>query len=96
MMMAPDAKINDGLLDIINIGDMSTAKILLNAYSLYRGTHLSITEVKSTLAKKIEVNAHDSTKDIFLEADGEMLGKLPASFEVVPNAIRVRVPKSRV
>ncbi|MFT3744634.1 MAG: diacylglycerol kinase family lipid kinase [Pyrinomonadaceae bacterium] len=93
MMIAPDAKINDGLLDIINVGDMSTLKILANAYSLYKGTHLSIEEVKSTLAKKIVVTALDPSHRIPLETDGEMPGKLPATFEVVPDAIHIRVPR---
>ena len=93
MMIAPDAKINDGLLDVVNIGDIGTAKIILNAYSLYRGTHNQLDEVKSTLARKIEVSALDPSAEILLETDGEMPGKLPATYEVVPNAIRVRVPK---
>jgi len=93
MMIAPDAKINDGRLDIVNIGDMSTVKILLNAYSLYRGTHLGLTEVNSMLAKKIAVAAVDPSQQILLETDGEMPGMLPATFEIVPNAIRIRVPR---
>ncbi len=93
MMIAPDAKINDGLLDVVNIGDISTAKILLNAYTLYRGTHNRLDEVKSTLARKIEVAAADPTQDILLETDGELPGKLPATYEVVPMALRIRVPK---
>jgi len=96
MMIAPDAKINDGLLDVINVGDMSTAKIIFNAYSLYKGTHLSINEVNSTLAKKIEVSALDPSHEILLETDGEMPGRLPAVYQVVPNAIRVRIPRSKV
>ncbi len=92
MMIAPDAKINDGLLDVVNIGDMSTLNILLNAYSLYRGTHLHLDEVNSTLAKKIVVSAFDKSSEILLETDGEMPGKLPATYEIVPKAIRVRVP----
>ena len=92
MMIAPHAKINDGFLDIVNIGDISTAKILIKAYSLYRGTHLDLNEVKSTLAKKIEVSAVDPSTEILLETDGELPGKLPATYEIVQNAIRVRVP----
>ena len=94
MMIAPHAKLNDGLLDIVNVGDMTTAKIILNAYSLYRGTHLHLDEVKSTRVRKIEVSAADSSQEILLETDGEMPGKLPAVYEIVPNAIRVRVPSS--
>jgi len=95
MMIAPNAKLTDGLLDIVNVGDMTTVKILRNALSLYRGTHLHLDEVKSTRVKKIEVSAADPSQTILLETDGEMPGRLPAIYEVVPNAIRVRVPRLR-
>ncbi len=91
MKIAPDAKINDGFLDIINIGDIRTAKILLNAYTLYNGTHLDLQEVRSTLAKKVEVSPASKDVEIHIETDGELPGKLPAVFEVVPSALRVRV-----
>ncbi len=94
MKIAPDAKINDGFFDVINIGDIKTAKILLNAYKLYSGSHLSLNEVKSTLAKRIEVAPFDKNQDIFIETDGELPGRLPAVYEVVPNALKVRVPKN--
>ena len=94
MMIAPDAKINDGLLDVVNIGDISTAKIIVNALTLYRGTHNRLDEVNSTLAKKIEISAADPSIDILLETDGELPGKLPATYEVVPDALKIRVPNS--
>ncbi len=93
MMIAPNAKINDGLLDVVNIGDIRTAKILLNAYTLYRGTHLELPEVKDTLARRIEVRAVDPSREIHLETDGELPGKLPAVYEVAPNALKIRVPR---
>ena len=94
MKIAPNAKINDGFLDVINIGDIKTAKILLNAYKLYNGSHLSLKEVKSTLAKRIEVESVDKNQTIFIETDGELPGKLPAVYEIIPNALKVRVPKN--
>lgn len=93
MKIAPDAKLNDGFLDLVNIGDIRTAKILLNAYTLYRGTHLDLKEVKSKLVRKIEVSAVNKDQEIRLETDGELPGKLPAIFEIVPNALRIRVPR---
>ena len=93
MMIAPRAKINDGLFDVVNIGDLGTAKILLNAYSIYSGTHEKIPEVKSTRATKVEISAVDPSKTILLETDGELPGKLPATYEIIPNALRVRVPR---
>jgi YegS/Rv2252/BmrU family lipid kinase len=95
MMIAPDASINDGMLDIVNIGDISTAKIILNAWSLYRGTHQSLPEVNSTTAKKIAVSSADGSKQILIETDGELPGQLPATYEIVPNALRVRVPREK-
>lgn len=93
MKIAPDAKINDGFFDIINIGDIKTAKIILNVYKLYNGSHLSLDEVKSTLAKRVEVSPLDKNQTIFIETDGELPGKLPAVYEIVPNALKIRVPK---
>jgi diacylglycerol kinase (ATP) len=92
MMMAPEAKLSDGFLDIINIGDIKTAKIILNIYSLYKGTHLSLPEVKDTRAKRVEARPFDETQETHIEVDGELLGKLPATYEVVPNALKLRVP----
>ena len=92
MMIAPEAKLNDGFLDIINIGDIRTAKIILNAHTLYRGTHLDLPEVRATLAKKIEARPLDESGEVQIEIDGELPGKLPAVYEVVPNALRVRIP----
>lgn len=92
MKIAPNAKINDGFLDIVNIGDIKTAKILLNAYTLYLGTHLTLPEVKSTLAKEIEVFPTDKN-EIHIEVDGELPGKLPARFEILHEFLKVRVPK---
>ncbi len=93
MKIAPDAKIDDGFFDVVNIGDIKTAKILLNAYKLYNGSHLELEEVKSTLAKRIEVAPFEKNQNIFIETDGELPGKLPAVYEILPNALKVRVPR---
>ena len=94
MKIAPDAVINDGFFDVVNIGDIKTAKILLNAYKLYGGSHLDLKEVKATLARKVEVSTINN-EEIHIEIDGELPGKLPAVFEIVPNALKVRVPKDQ-
>ncbi len=93
MKIAPEAKLNDGFLDVINIGDINTAKIILNAYTLYRGTHLDLPEVKDTLAKRIEARPLNEGQEVHIEIDGELAGRLPAVYEIVPAALRVRVPE---
>ena len=80
MRIAPKAKLDDGYFDLVNIGDIKTAKIILNGYKLYTGTHLELPEVKSLHSKKIEVTPVDENVVISIEADGELPGKLPATF----------------
>lgn len=92
MMIAPDSSVTDGVFDVVNIGDIKTAKILLNAWKLYGGTHLTLPEVKASHARRVEVSSAD---EINIEIDGELPGKLPAVFEILPAALRIRVPKKR-
>ncbi len=93
MKIAPDAKLDDGFFDVVNIGDIKTAKILFNAFRLYDGSHLSLAEVKHKTAKRIEVRAANAEETIYLETDGELPGRLPAIYEIIPHALKVRVPK---
>ncbi len=91
MKIAPDAKLTDGKLDIISIGDLSAMKIFTSAPRVYTGSHLSMPEVSHTLARKITVRASDRDSEVALEVDGELPGRLPATFQIVPDALRVRI-----
>ncbi|MFN2399401.1 MAG: diacylglycerol kinase family protein [Gemmatimonadaceae bacterium] len=94
MKIAPDAKLDDGWLDVIAIGDLGALTLLSKSYRLYLGTHISLPSVHHRLA--LRVNAEqlgDGRQDpVRVEADGELIGRLPASFEVLPSALRVRLP----
>lgn len=91
MKIAPDAKLTDGKLDIVSIGDLSAMKIFTSAPRVYTGSHLSMPEVSHTLARKIVVRAADRNAEVALEVDGELPGSLPATFQIVPGALQVRV-----
>jgi diacylglycerol kinase (ATP) len=90
MKIAPDAKLTDGKLDVISIGDLSAMKIFTSAPRIYTGSHLSMPEVSHTLARKISVRASDRDAEVALEVDGELPGRLPATFQIIPEALRVR------
>ncbi|HYK20559.1 MAG TPA: diacylglycerol kinase family protein [Pyrinomonadaceae bacterium] len=91
MKIAPDAKLTDGKFDIVGIGDLSTLKLLTSAPRVYLGSHLSMPEVSHALARKITIRAADRAATVALEVDGELPGKLPATFQIIPEALRVRV-----
>ncbi|MDQ2854914.1 MAG: diacylglycerol kinase family lipid kinase [Acidobacteriota bacterium] len=92
MKIAPDAKLTDGLFDVVCIGDMGARKIITNAPRVYLGSHLSLDQVHHTLAKKIGVRTAAKDEVIALEIDGELPGHLPATFQILPAALRVRCP----
>ena len=91
MKIAPDAKLTDGKFDVISIGDLSALKLFTSAPRVYLGSHLSMPEVSHALARKVTVRPADRDKEVALEIDGELPGRLPATFQVIPEALRVRV-----
>jgi diacylglycerol kinase (ATP) len=90
MKIAPDAKITDGKFDVVSVGDLGAIKIVASAPRIYLGSHLSMPEVSHTLAKKVTLRATAGNKDIALEIDGELPGHLPATFQIIPSALKVR------
>ncbi len=94
MKIAPDARLDDGFFDVVNIGDIKTPKIMLNAFRLYNGSHLSLDEVKHKKARRVEVRPVNEKQIIHIETDGELPGRLPAIYEIVPKALKIRVPNS--
>ena len=91
MKIAPDAKLTDGKFDVISVGDLSAVKLFTSAPRVYFGSHLSMPEVSHALARKVTVRPADGAKEVALEVDGELPGRLPATFQIIPEALRVRV-----
>jgi diacylglycerol kinase (ATP) len=91
MKIAPDAKLTDGKFDVVGVGDLSALKIFTSAPRVYLGSHLSMPEVSHALARKVTVRPADRDKEVALEIDGELPGRLPATFQIIPEALRVRV-----
>lgn len=92
MKIAPNAKLADGKFDVVSIGDLGAARILANAPRLYLGAHLSMSEVGHALAVKVSAHSLDKNENVEVEVDGEIPGSLPATFQILPKALRVRSP----
>lgn len=86
MMMAPEALVDDGLLDIIHIGPLSRARLLRCFPKIYQGTHVQLQEIEQTRAKRIEF-FHMPKTDVMI--DGEILQLTLEALEVLPKAIEV-------
>ena len=86
MCIAPEAIINDGLLDVTIVGDLRRRDLVRATSMLYGMDALSHPALVSRKGTKITAKSEDR---VLLDIDGEPLGCLPATFEVVPDALQV-------
>ena len=89
MKICPDAQPDDGVFDVLLIGDLAKRDLLLTMPKIFRGTHLP--HPKAELLRGSQVTV-DAPEPLPIELDGEQPGTTPARFELVPQALRVRVP----
>ena len=91
MMMLPEAEPDDGLFDVLVIGDVTKRDLLFTLPKAYRGKHLPHPRLEVLRGRVVTV---DADEPLPIEIDGEQPGTTPARFEVVPKAIRLRVPRA--
>jgi YegS/Rv2252/BmrU family lipid kinase len=91
MMLAPEARPDDGAFDVVLIGDVGKVDFLTTAPKLYKGKHVNHPKIEVVRTARVEV---DAAEHLPIELDGEQVGTTPATFEVVPAAVRIRVPSS--
>jgi YegS/Rv2252/BmrU family lipid kinase len=89
MWLAPEARPDDGLFDVLVFGDLTKTDFVRNVGKIYKGTHLSHPKIEQLRGARVEI---DAAEPLPIELDGEQPGTTPARFEIVPRALRVRVP----
>ena len=93
MQVAPEARLDDARFDVVAVEAIAAPRLLWKLPKIYRGTHLSDPIVRSGRGQRVEARAADGT-EVLIEADGELLGRLPVELEVLPGALRVLGPPS--
>ena len=91
MMMTPEAEPDDGLFDVLLIGDVTKRDLLFVLPKTYRGKHLPHPRLEVLRGRVVSI---DADEPLPIELDGEQPGTTPARLEVVPRALRLRVPSS--
>jgi YegS/Rv2252/BmrU family lipid kinase len=89
MLLAPEAEQDDGLFDVVLIGDVTKRDFATTAPKIYKGTYLAHPKVELVRSRSVAV---DAPERLPIELDGEQVGTTPVRFDVVPHAVRVRVP----
>jgi diacylglycerol kinase (ATP) len=92
MRVTPDAKLDDGLLDVTIVGAMGRPEFLWNFPKVFKGTHVGHPKVTTRRGAHVELESLDASVPMEVYADGERVGPLPGTMDAVRDALNVRVP----
>jgi diacylglycerol kinase (ATP) len=90
MLVAPDARIDDGLFDVVVWSGLGLADFVTKKRMLYDGTHVRLANTRVLRARTVEAEPVGDAP-VLLDVDGEQPGRLPARIAILPRALRVRV-----
>ncbi|MEP6755315.1 MAG: diacylglycerol kinase family protein [Chthonomonadales bacterium] len=89
MRIAPNAQIDDGLLDLVILKETGLLEFLLAFPRVFKGTHIDHPKITILQGRNIRV-VTDPPQPIFV--DGEVIGKTPAEYSIIPAALQVVTP----
>ncbi|HEV7523814.1 MAG TPA: diacylglycerol kinase family protein [Acidimicrobiia bacterium] len=92
MRVTPDARMDDGLLDVTIVGAMSRPEFLWTFPKVFKGNHLRNPKVTTRRGAQVHLESLDASIPMEVYADGERVGPLPGTMEAVRDALNVRVP----
>jgi diacylglycerol kinase (ATP) len=90
LKVAPTARLDDELLNVFLVRDMAWLRIWALFPRIYRGTHIEHERVEYFQAHEVAVETDEA---VWISVDGEVIGHTPATFKVVPGALKVRSPR---
>jgi len=89
MRLCPGASPDDGLFEVIPIGNVTKLEVLRLLPKTFSGQHVNHPKVDVESAATVTVT---SETPLTVQADGELIGRVPATFTVVPLALEVLAP----
>jgi diacylglycerol kinase (ATP) len=93
MMFAPDARVDDGMMNVLLAQDLSRAAILRELPRIRRGGHLANPRVRAIKTTRVLIETLAPQDALPVEADGNVRGHTPAEFRIIPSALKVVLPK---
>jgi diacylglycerol kinase (ATP) len=93
MHVTPDARLDDGLLDVTIVGAMGRPEFLWTFPKVFKGKHVHHPKVTTRRGSLVHLESLDASIPMEVYADGERVGPLPGTMEAVRDALNVRVPQ---
>ena len=90
MIVAPGALLDDGLFHVTIWSGYSLSDFVLRSAAMYDGSHVKLKGTRTATARSVRLEPSPGARGpVNIEADGELMGRLPATFTVVPGALRL-------
>jgi len=90
MWVAPDARIDDGLLHVTVLGDFSFPEVLVQLPRLYNGKIYGHRKILNISGRHIEALSDET---VLIDMDGEQPGRLPLSIDIIPRCLSMVIPR---
>jgi len=88
MMLSPQAKIDDGNLDVVTASGLSRVNIVRELVRIHKGGHVRNPKVKIVQGKVVRIETFSPDDAMKIEADGNVRGVTPVEFRVMPRELR--------
>ncbi len=90
MLLAPDASLHDGLLDVVIVGAVSRLRFLALLPTVFKGTHVHQPQVHVLRARQVRIVAD---RAFTMYADGDPIAELPVTVSAIRGGVRTMVPR---
>ena len=90
MYLAPDASLEDGMLDVVMVEHVPKLRFLRLLPTVFKGEHVKQRNVVIERAREVSISAD---RPFMMYADGDPIDELPVTVRALPRAVRVIVPK---
>ena len=87
-MLSPEARIDDGLLDVVTASGLSRANVVTELSRVHTGGHVNNPKVTLTRGKIVRIETFMIQDAMPIEADGNVRGVTPVQFQIMPGALR--------
>jgi YegS/Rv2252/BmrU family lipid kinase len=91
MYLVPDARVDDGMLDVVLMEDVPKRRYAANLPKVFKGTHVHEPGLHFLRAREV---AFGADRPFTAYADGDPIADLPATIRVAPGALRVLAPEA--
>ena len=88
MVLSPDARADDGRLDVVTASGLSRTAVVRELSRIHSGGHVNNPKVRISQGKVVQLHTFSTEDAMPLEADGNVRGFTPVHFEIIPRALK--------